>query len=107
MTTFNPSHNPFRTSSGRHAQAIHRPSPETSDDGDLPSKKSGPSIRFPDDLPLSDTNSDSDSDSDLGVDDERVTKGRKEGRRRVKAGMMPIPEMRFEQVSSVDHSLFA
>jgi hypothetical protein len=83
MTSLNPSHNPFRHSSGRHAQAVHQPS--------------APSSSFPDDLPISD----SDSDSEYGVDEHLrgERRARREGRKRVRAAMPPMPDLRFEQVS--------
>ncbi|GFZ46242.1 hypothetical protein JCM24511_04489 [Saitozyma sp. JCM 24511] len=79
MTSLNPSHNPFRHPSGRHAQAVHQPS--------------APS--FPDDLPISD----SDSDSEYGVDEHLrgERRARREGRKRVRAAMPPMPDLRFEQ----------
>ncbi|ORY32225.1 hypothetical protein BCR39DRAFT_41625 [Naematelia encephala] len=76
MTTLNPSHNPFRKPSGRHAQAVHEPASD-----------------FPDDLPISD-------DEDLGVDDERRKarrEGKREARKRVRGAMPPLPDLRFEQ----------
>jgi hypothetical protein len=80
MTSLDPSHNPFRDPSGRHAQAVHRSSPSA----------------FPDDLDI-------DSDSDLGVDDHvrAELQGRRKGRRRVRAAMPPMPDLRFEQVSMI------
>jgi hypothetical protein len=74
MTSLNPSHNVFRHPSGRHAQAVHEPS--SSDE------KAG--AGFPD---------------DLGVDDS-VEQARRVGRERVRRGMVPVPDLRFEQVSS-------
>lgn len=89
MTTLNPSHNPFRTPTDKHAQAVHEPS-----------SSSGKHAKasFPDDLPAqSDAESD---DSDLGVDVSRAEKrGRKAGRQRIQRGMVPVPDLRFEQVS--------
>jgi len=76
MTTANPSHNPFRESEGRHAQAIHRSS----------------QTQFPNDLPARD-------DDEESIDgDERKVK--REARRRVRQVMPPMPDLRFEQVSS-------
>lgn len=77
MTSLNPSHNPFRKSSGRHAQAIHRSS-DTDADADAD---------FPEDLPISDTD-------EIGP----VRKGRKEGRKRIRKAVPPMPDLRFEQV---------
>ncbi|RSH91240.1 hypothetical protein EHS25_009539 [Saitozyma podzolica] len=83
MTSLNPSHNPFRHPSGRHAQAVHQPS--------------APSSSFPDDLPIPD----SDSDSEYGVDEHLrgERRARREGRKRVRAAMPRMPDLRFEQVS--------
>ena len=91
MTTLNPSHNIFRRSSGRHAQAVHRASPDRSE---LDDEKSGHSS-FPNDLPLSS------NDSDLGPDESlrAERRSRSEGRKRVKGAMPPMPDLRFEQVS--------
>lgn len=77
MTSLNPSHNIFRHPSGRHAQAVHESSPP-SDEKDT----SGYPARFPD---------------DLGVDD-TVERARRDGRDRVRRGMVPVPDLRFEQV---------
>ncbi|KAK4687722.1 hypothetical protein P7C73_g2388, partial [Tremellales sp. Uapishka_1] len=68
MTTLNPSHNPFRASKGRHAQAVHRPDQD-----------------FPDDIDL--------SDSDLSP----RKRGQLEGRQRIKRAVPPMPDLRFEQ----------
>lgn len=78
MTTLNPSHNPFRKPEGRHAQAIHDPSSTAQ----------------------TDSLSDASSTSDLGDDEKHITvkKAKKEGRKRVRAVMPPMPDMRFEQV---------
>lgn len=70
MTSVNPSHNVFRHSEGRHAQAVHQ------------------STQFPDDLPAKDDDS---IDGDLP----RV---KKEARKRVRQQMPPMPDLRFEQV---------
>jgi len=70
MTSVNPSHNVFRHSEGRHAQAVHQ------------------STQFPDDLPAKDDDS---IDGDLP----RV---KKEARKRVRQKMPPMPDLRFEQV---------
>ena len=83
MTTLNPSHNVFRQSEGRHAQAVYRASEASS----------------------STPPEGSDFEDDLSVDDrvERVRaarRGRKEGRQRVRRAMPPMPDLRFEQVSS-------
>jgi hypothetical protein len=81
MTTANPSHNPFRESEGRHAQAIHRAS----------------GTQFPDDLPARD-------DDEESIDgDERKVK--REARRRVRQVMPPMPDLRFEQVSPISTPL--
>jgi len=68
MSTFDPSHNPLRKPAGRHAQAVYDPSA------------------------VQDV---SDSDSDESQGERRA---RKEGRRRVRAAMPPLPDQRFEQV---------
>lgn len=85
MTSLNPSHNPFHEQDARHGQAIHDPSGSSS---------------FPDNLPNEQSGSESDN-SDLGGDDSKraVRRGRKEGRQRIQRGMMPVPDLRFEQVS--------
>jgi hypothetical protein len=70
MTTVNPSHNVFRQSEGRHAQAVHQ------------------SSQFPDDLPAKD-------DDSIDGDMPRV---KKEARKRVRQQMPPMPDLRFEQV---------
>jgi hypothetical protein len=76
MTTVNPSHNVFRQSEGRHAQAVHQ------------------SSQFPDDLPAKD-------DDSIDGDMPRV---KKEARKRVRQQMPPMPDLRFEQVSqAVEH----
>jgi hypothetical protein len=82
MTTANPSHNPFRESEGRHAQAIHRSS----------------QTQFPDDLPAR-------SDDEESIDDERKVK--REARRRVRQVMPPMPDLRFEQVTSISLSSYS
>jgi hypothetical protein len=89
MTTFNPSHNPFRKPQGRHAQAVHRPSPEPSDVDSDDEHEPG-SSSFPDDLPSNE------SDSESGEEHQRA---RRQGRGRVKASIPPLPDLRFEQVS--------
>jgi len=76
MTSANPSHNPFRESEGRHAQAIHRAS----------------NTQFPDDLPARDDDGDS-------IDGDEPSKVKREARRRVRQQMPPMPDLRFEQVS--------
>ena len=76
MTSLNPSHNIFRQPEGRHAQAVHEPSSSSNDEKRFPD-------RFAD---------------DLGVDD-TVERARRDGRDRVRRGMVPVPDLRFEQVS--------
>jgi hypothetical protein len=96
MTTLNPSHNPFHAQDSRHAQAVHEPS-SSSGKHAPDSAASG----FPDDLPVGQhSDSDESDSSDLGGDDNRaaVRRGRKAGRQRIQRGMMPVPDLRFEQV---------
>ena len=106
MTTLNPSHNPFRQSSGRHAQAVHRPSPEPSETGPSSTRESK---TFPDQLPTSSDDDDDDDDddeaggdsnrSDLGVDgDYGKRNAKRQGRKRVKAVVPALPDLRIEQV---------
>jgi hypothetical protein len=78
MTTLDPSHNPFHSSSGRHAQAVHQ-----STDSQLP-----------DTLP---TPSDVDAQGHPTASG-AIKKGRAEGRKRVKAVVPALPDLRFEQV---------
>ncbi|KAL7422204.1 hypothetical protein Q5752_002850 [Cryptotrichosporon argae] len=69
MTTLNPSHDPFHHTDKRHGQAVYR-------------------AEAPDYPDLDD------------VDDEPAharAKARREGRRRVRAAMPPLPDLRFEQ----------
>jgi hypothetical protein len=88
MTTLNPSHNIFRASSGRHAQAVyHADDLPPSEKPSSSSSAAGGASGFPD---LCD---------DLGIDDSVGEKrGRREGRKRVRAAMPPMPDLRFEQV---------
>jgi hypothetical protein len=76
MTTANPSHNFFRESEGRHAQAIHRAS----------------NTQFPDDLPAK-------HDDEESIDGDESSKVKRDARRRVRQVMPPMPDLRFEQVS--------
>jgi hypothetical protein len=76
MTSLNPSHNVFRHSEGRHAQAVHQ------------------SSQFPDDLPAKHGEDDDDS-----IDGDEPARIKKEARRRVRQQMPPMPDLRFEQVS--------
>jgi hypothetical protein len=92
MTTLDPSHNPFRTSSGRHAQAIHR------QDSNLSEKRPGEN----DDIDYPELDDLHPSSVDAGIQAER--KGRREGRRRVRAAAPPMPDLRFEQVSVISLS---
>jgi len=85
MTSLNPSHNPFRKSEGRHAQAVRHPSQE--DINEEPK-----SSLFPDTLPLSPSASDDESEV-------AEKKARWEGRKRVRGAMPAVPDLRFEQVS--------
>ena len=71
MATLDPSHNPLRKPQGRHAQAVY-------------------------DASAAQDVSDSESDESAG---ER--RARKEGRKRVRAAMPPLPDQRFEQVRYV------
>ena len=93
MTTLNPSHNPFRPSSGRHAQAVHRPSrsPSSAPSSTSPSASRPYPSAFPDNLP-------GDTDSDLGSDDPDRGNAKHRARKRVKAVVPPLPDLRFEQV---------
>lgn len=79
MTSLDPSHNIFRKSSGRHAQAVYnaQDAPSTAED-DL-------------------------SDDEMGVDDHvrAQRRGKKEGRKRVRQAMPPLPDQRFEQVRAI------
>lgn len=84
MTTFNPSHDPFRESKGRHAQAVHRTS-DTEADSDS---------QYPDQLPSA-----QEDDQSIDGDGHRTAKIKREARHRVKAQMPPLPDLRFEQVS--------
>ncbi|WWD15809.1 hypothetical protein CI109_100233 [Kwoniella shandongensis] len=76
MTTLDPSHLPFR----HDAQAVHRAHPSSS-------SASPQSATFPDDLP------------EVTAKDEARghSRARKEGRKRVKNAMPPMPDLRFEQ----------
>lgn len=68
MSTLDPSHNPFRKPEGRHAQAVYEADTARVED---------------------------ESDSDESQGERRA---RKEGRRRVRAAVPPLPDQRFEQV---------
>lgn len=82
MTTLNPSHNVFRHPAGRHAQAVHEPSPS-----------------FPDQLPsVTKEDDDLSIDSDLDERDRELLRAKREARRRVQGAMPPMPDLRFEQV---------
>jgi hypothetical protein len=72
MTTLNPSHDPFRKSEGRHAQAVRQ------------------SSQYPDNLPVEDNES---------IDGDGPSRAKREARRRVRQQMPPMPDLRFEQVS--------
>lgn len=80
MTTLDPTHNPLRTPSGRHAQAIRRPS------------------EFPDDLPVED-------DQSIDGEGHHTSRIKREARHRVRSQMPPMPDLRFEQVSLVSTEL--
>lgn len=80
MTTLNPTHNPLREPKGRHAQAIHEAS------------------QFPDDLPAED-------DQSIDQDGHHTSKVKREARRRVRAQMPPMPDLRFEQVHPLSRDL--
>ena len=107
MTTLDPSHNIFRESSGRHAQAVHRAD-------DIPLDR--PAASAPPDEDEEDE-SEMGIDDELGVDDRLPSssaaaaaraadarakrKGKMEARRRVRGAMPPMPDLRFEQVRSI------
>lgn len=74
MTTLNPSHDFTRKSEGRHAQAVRTAS------------------SYPDDLPVGD---------DESIDEDGPSRAKKEGRKRVRQQMPPMPDLRFEQVSQI------
>lgn len=88
MTTLNPSHNPFRASEGRHAQAVYQASSQP----EGPSAGTASTSRFPDNF----------VDELESVDDDvPARRGRREGRQRVRRAMPPMPDLRFEQVSFI------
>ena len=94
MTTFNPSHDPFRESKGRHAQAVHRASNDES------GSESQSQSQYPDQLPVA-----QDDDQSIDGDGHRTAKIKREARHRVKAQMPPLPDLRFEQVSHLSPSV--
>lgn len=85
MTSLDPTHIPLHPFRGKasEGQALHHPSSS--------SKSSG---SFPDELPADS------SDDEISVDGERHAerRARREGRKRVQAAMLPIPDQRLEQV---------
>lgn len=93
MTSLDPSHNPFRTPSGRHAQAVHTSAPGPAASSSKQQQSGGGAGKFPDSLP---------SDDDVDDHAERpawMRRAQDEGRSRVQRGMVPVPDLRFEQVS--------
>jgi hypothetical protein len=78
MTTLNPSHNVFREPEGRHAQAVRQADAASGSGSDVDGV-----------------------DGDLDSRPQGVKRAKRHGRKRVKAAMPPIPDMRFEQVSGV------
>lgn len=77
MTTLNPSHNIFREPEGRHAQAVRQADAASGSGSDVDGV-----------------------DGDLDSRPQGVKRAKRHGRKRVKAAMPPIPDMRFEQVSA-------